>query len=137
MSISSCNIMKNEQKNQNDDDIIYSNGKITVKDSCVLDNIAKLDFYSASSSCSIEVTNCMPDPNVDSRKNSYVTITNTKQNSYSIGLAHIATGNCKAIKDLRKRDHSNNIYFIKKRNEKIARMIILLLMVIGIFAKRA
>ena len=128
ITVSSCNIMKNEQKSKDSCGIVYSDGPITVKDSCVLDNIAKYDFYSSSYSYPIEVTNCTLEPNVNSRKNSFVTITNTVKNAFKIVLFHFTTGNCKALNNENNLTN-NNMYFKKKRKENISRMIILMLVI--------
>lgn len=92
----SCNVIKNEQKDKSNSGIIHSDGVLEIKDSCILENIATYELYGGSSTNTITVYNCTLDPNINSKKNNYVTIASTVSNSFILALVHLSTGNCEA-----------------------------------------
>ena len=110
--ISSCNIIKNEQKDVNMHGIIRSDGNLEVKDSCILENIANYMFSQGSSSCTITVTNCTLDDDIYSKKGSNVTITNRAKKAFQVKLNHLNTGKCEG---------KEVPYFVSNRHHYIQR----------------
>ena len=95
--IKSCNIVDNSHEaDSSSNGIIYINGPCEIKDSCITGNKATYTFYESHSSSTITVSYCTLDPDVDSKKSSYVTITNKATSSFTVPLFHLNTDKCKA-----------------------------------------
>jgi predicted outer membrane repeat protein len=88
--IKCCNILRNTQVVLGSRGIILSNGNLTLKDSCILENKANCIFYGSSSSM-ITLSNCTVDS--VTYYNSF-TIQNTVTKSFLHALNHISTQNC-------------------------------------------
>jgi hypothetical protein len=89
-----CNILRNTQVS-NTRGIIYTNGNLTIEDSCILENKANYIFY-ASSPYIITLSNCT----VDSLSNSNgLMIQSIITKSFIHALNHMSTQNCHAEYD--------------------------------------
>ena len=99
------NIICNENIQDSDPSgIIHSYGNLTIKHSCILGNKANYTFYAKqlddflqpeeTISCSITVENCTLDEDIDSKKGSYVTISNIATSSFIHALDRLSTKNC-------------------------------------------
>ena len=94
-TLSSCNIISNEQKEVELKGIICSKGTLEVKDSYILENIADNIFYGDSESSSITVNNCVFNEDVDSKRNDYVIITNSSSSSFETNFIHFSIKECR------------------------------------------
>jgi hypothetical protein len=88
--IKSCNILRNTQ-GSGSEGTIYTNGKLIIKDSCILENTAANIFYQGSSSYTITISNCTVD---STSNNGYLTTQNTVTKSFILALNHMSTQNC-------------------------------------------
>jgi hypothetical protein len=89
--IKSCNILRNTQGNLGTYGTIYSGEKLTIYDSCILENRANCIFYQASSSYTITLSNCTVD---STSNNGYLTTQNTVTKSFILALNHLSTQKC-------------------------------------------
>jgi hypothetical protein len=88
--IKGCNIIRNSQTSLSSQGTIYSSGKLTIEDSCILENEANCIFYIASS-CTVALSNCTVDSTSSNRG---ITILNTVTKSFILALNHMSTQNC-------------------------------------------
>ena len=88
--IKSCNILRNTQGTLDTGGTIYTNGYLTIDDSCILENKANRNFHQGSS-YPITLSNCTVD---STSNNGYLTITNTVTKSFILALNHMSTLNC-------------------------------------------
>jgi hypothetical protein len=88
--IKSCNILRNTQISSSEG-TIRSHGNAVIVDSCILENKATNIFYSASSSCTITLSNCTVDSTSNNRN---LIIQNTVTKSFIHGFYHMSTQNC-------------------------------------------
>jgi hypothetical protein len=86
----SCNVLRNTQSTISNG-IIFANGILNIKDSCILENTATNIFYSVSSLYPITLSGCTVDKTTN---NGYLTIQNTVTKSFILGLNHMSTQNC-------------------------------------------
>ena len=91
--IKKCNIIKNEESS-NGVITYYECNSLEVSDSCILQNISPRIIHRFSGSTSAVVTNCMLDEGAASNVESYVSITNTPLNTFTINIPHLSTGVC-------------------------------------------
>ena len=104
------NIIRNEViKASTSDGIMHSIGDLTIKDSCILENRANYTFYEQGSSYTITVDNCTLDEDVESKKGSYVLITNKATKSFVHALDHISIRICSYTKQKRNFYQTSNI----------------------------
>jgi hypothetical protein len=89
--IKSCNVLRNTQGSLGSYGTIYTNGKLNIEDSCILENAATNIFYQTSSSYTITLSNCTVDK---TSNNGYLTIQNIVTKSFILALNHISTENC-------------------------------------------
>jgi hypothetical protein len=94
--IKSCNIIRNTQDDLNSEGTIYTNGILTIDDSCIIENNAKYIFNQGSSSYTITLSNCTVD---STSNNGYLTIKNAVTKSFILALKHMSTQNCHSIYD--------------------------------------
>jgi hypothetical protein len=89
--IKSCNILRNTQGFLDTYGTIYSNEKLMIYDSCILENIANRIFHQASSSYTTTLSNCTVDK-TSSNQNLIIQSTVTK--SFILALNHMSSQNC-------------------------------------------
>jgi hypothetical protein len=89
--IKNCNILRNTQGALNSDGTIYTNGYLTIDDSCILENTATYIFRSSSSYYTITLSNCTVD---STSNNGYLTTQNTVTKGFILALNHMSTQNC-------------------------------------------
>ena len=123
-----CNVVNNMQNDPGSYGIIYIEGNIEIKDSCILENKAPYTFCESLSSFVITVTNCTLEADVESKRNGNVEIKNIASGSYTLALSHISTGKCEAAIPLNYMKRST-FYMMKKRktHEEILRLLTLVL----------
>jgi hypothetical protein len=89
--IKSCNILRNTQGTLDSEGTIYTEGYLTIDDSCILENKANYIFRSSSSSYTITLSNCTVD---STSNNGCLTIKNTVTKGFILALNHMSTLNC-------------------------------------------
>jgi hypothetical protein len=87
--IRSCNILRNTQGTSTQG-IIFTQGILTICDSCILNNIGTCIFHQGST-YSITLSNCTVDL---TSNNGYLTTQNTVTKSFILALNHMSTLNC-------------------------------------------
>ena len=122
--LSSSNIINNKLNQDTGGIICISSFSLEVKDSCILNNIAKYTFYGESSAKGITVNNCTLDEDIDSKINEHVTITNRVSNPFEHKLVHLSTGACEAIQYKSKEKFRNfcitqNGYYLVLRKQEL------------------
>jgi thioredoxin 1 len=93
--IKNCNILRNTQVSSSHG-TIYTNGYLTIDDSCILENKATYIFSQYSSSYTITLSNCTVD---STSNNGYLTTQNTAIKSFILALNHMSTLNCNSEYD--------------------------------------
>jgi hypothetical protein len=94
--IKSCNILRNVQGDLNSEGTIYTEGYLTIYDSCILENRANRNFQQGSSSYTITLTNCTVD---STSNNGYLTTKNTVTKSFILALNYMSNLICHAEYD--------------------------------------
>jgi hypothetical protein len=93
--IDTCNVLNNKQTSSSSG-IIFAQGNLLIKDSCILGNSEEKTIFYAYTSSSITVSNCTFDNN---RCVGNVTFINTIKSSFINPLSHIATERCDSYFD--------------------------------------
>jgi hypothetical protein len=95
--IKSCNILRNTQNSHDLDGTISSSEKLTISDSCILENTANYIFYQySSSSYAITLSNCTVDKTTNNRN---LIIQSTVTKSFIHALNHMSNLLCHAEYD--------------------------------------
>jgi hypothetical protein len=94
--IKSCNILRNTQGDLDLYGTIYSNEKLIISDSCILENEATYIFYQYSSSYTITLSNCTVDK---ATNNQNLIIQNIITKSFILALNHMYNLICRAEYD--------------------------------------
>jgi predicted outer membrane repeat protein len=94
--IKSCNILRNTQNSLNSLGTFYTEGPLTIQDSCILENKATYIFHQANA-YTITLSNCTVD-STSNNKNLIIQSTITK--SFILALNHISTQNCHSEYDV-------------------------------------
>jgi hypothetical protein len=89
--IKSCSILRNTQDSLNSQGTIYTDGYLTIDDSCILENKANRNFHQSSSSYTITLSNCTVD---STSNNGYLTTKNTVTKSFILALNHMSNLIC-------------------------------------------
>jgi hypothetical protein len=94
--IKCCNILRNTQNSLDLDGTIFSSEKLTISDSCILENIANRIFHQHSSSYTTTLSNCTVDKATNNRN---LIIKSTVTKSFIHTLNHLSSQNCPAEYD--------------------------------------
>ena len=124
--IKQSNIIRNEHIEDSESyGLIESNGDLTIKDSCILENKAKCTFCQQESSNLITTDNCTLDDDVESKIGSYILITNKAQSLFVHSLVHLSTGYCAIKKKRRNFFQTRNVFWKMRLNVAVIQTMIL------------
>jgi hypothetical protein len=93
--IKNCNILRNTQGSLDKQGTIYTEGYLTIDDSCILENKANRNFHQGCS-YTITLSNCTID---STSNNGYLTTKNTVTKSFILALNHMSNLICHAEYD--------------------------------------